>query len=62
MSPALFGLAVVLALALGASLAYAVRIDDRLDRELRRLDRTPCSNTCTTCSTTRRAENGETEE
>lgn len=55
MSPAL------LARALGASLAYAVRVDDHLDRELRRLDHTPCSTTCTTCSTTRRAENGVTE-
>ncbi|MGW1489798.1 hypothetical protein [Streptomyces sp. NPDC002402] len=60
MSPALLALAVVLALALGASLAYAVRIDDRLDRELRRLGRRPSSTTCTACSTTRRAENGET--
>ncbi|MFH9870411.1 hypothetical protein ACH4NT_30595 [Streptomyces lydicus] len=60
MSSALLVLAVVLALALGASLAYTVRLDDRLDRELRRLGVRPCSTTCTACSTTRRAENGET--
>ncbi|MEU4949243.1 hypothetical protein [Streptomyces lavendulae] len=61
MSAALLALAVTLALALGATLAYAVRIDDRLDRELRRLSRGPCPTTCNTCSTTpRRAENGET--
>ncbi|MFE9253920.1 hypothetical protein [Streptomyces sp. NPDC006879] len=60
MSPALLALAVVLAPALGAALAYSVRIDDRLDRELRRLGRHTRSTTCTACSTTRRAENGET--
>ncbi|MEV6395570.1 hypothetical protein AB0M39_12460 [Streptomyces sp. NPDC051907] len=60
MSSSLLALAVVLALALGASLAYTVRIEDRLDRELRRLGRRPCPTTRTACSTTRRAENGET--
>ncbi|MEV7441059.1 hypothetical protein AB0O22_07890 [Streptomyces sp. NPDC091204] len=61
MSAALFALAVTLALALGGSLAYSVRIEGRLDRGLRHLGRTPCPTTCTTCSTTpRRAENGET--
>jgi hypothetical protein len=59
-SPALVALAVVLSVALGASLAYVVRVDDRLDRELRRLGCRPCPTTCTACSTTRRAENGET--
>ncbi|MFJ6052320.1 hypothetical protein [Streptomyces sp. NPDC092307] len=60
MSAALLALAVALALALGASLAHTVRLDGRLDREARGLDRRPCSTTCTACSTTRRAENGET--
>ncbi|MFJ7902392.1 hypothetical protein ACIQ6V_18180 [Streptomyces sp. NPDC096198] len=61
MSPALLVLAAVGVLAVSAALAYAIRLDDHLDRELRRLDRQPCSTTCTACSTTRRAENGETE-
>ncbi|MEU2393989.1 hypothetical protein [Streptomyces sp. NPDC007369] len=60
MSAPLLALVVTLALALGAALAYAVRIDDRLDRELRALDRRPCPTTCTACSpAARRAPNGD---
>lgn len=54
MTPTLLALAVSLALSTGAALAYAVRRDDHLDRELRALDRRPCPHDCTACSTTRK--------
>ncbi|KOX16564.1 MULTISPECIES: hypothetical protein [unclassified Streptomyces] len=60
MTPALLLLGAALVLALGAALAYAVRLDDRLDRELRTLDRVACSPDCTACSSAPyRAKNGD---
>ncbi|MFJ9816178.1 hypothetical protein ACIRU3_13095 [Streptomyces sp. NPDC101151] len=58
MSVALLALTIVLAPC--AALAFAVRSDNHLDRELRRLDRITCPTTCTACPpAARRAPNGD---